>query len=75
MTRNILLYTLFNLFQGFEDISDEEKEDFRIKKSDSLIIAAKVVNIIYLFQEKGFSSLEIYVYEENKSTLYVHHEI
>lgn len=29
--------------QGFEDMSEEEKEDYQIKDSDALIIAAKIV--------------------------------
>lgn len=52
---------------AFDDMSDEEKEDFHIKPTDSLIIAAKI--------EKEFSSLEIYVFEEDKNNLFVHHEI
>jgi len=36
-------------------MSEEEKEDYMIKKTDALIVACKV--------EKEFSSLEIYVYE------------
>lgn len=52
---------------GIDDVSDEEKEDYQIKPTDALIIAGKV--------EKEFSSLEIYIYEQEKSNLYVHHEI
>ncbi|KAM3138279.1 hypothetical protein pb186bvf_009555 [Paramecium bursaria] len=52
---------------AFEDMSDEEREDYQIKSSDALIIAAKI--------ENQYSSLEIYVYEEDKSNLFVHHEI
>lgn len=52
---------------GFDDMSEEEKEDFHIKPTDALIVAAKI--------EKEFSSLEIYVYEEERNNLFVHHEI
>lgn len=52
---------------GFDEMSDEEKEDFHIKPTDALLIAAKI--------EKEFSSLEVYVYEEDKNNLFVHHEI
>lgn len=36
-------------------MSEEEKEDYKIKNTDALIISAKI--------EKEFSSLEVYVYE------------
>ncbi|KAL4486038.1 hypothetical protein ABPG72_003972 [Tetrahymena utriculariae] len=52
---------------GFDDMSEEEKEDFQIKPTDALIVAAKI--------EKEFSSLEVYVYEEDRNNLFVHHEI
>ena len=47
--------------------SEEEKEDFTIRKTDSLIVAATA--------ESDHSSLEVYVYEHEKSNMYVHHEI
>jgi len=28
--------------KGFDDISEEEKEDYTIKKSDALIVGAKI---------------------------------
>lgn len=49
-----------------EDSSDDE-ENYMIKSSDCILIAAKI--------EEESSSLEIYVYEEEKFNLYVHHEI
>lgn len=52
---------------GFEDISEEEKEDYTIKKTDALLVGAKL--------EGDYSTLEVYVYEENKCNLFVHHEI
>lgn len=48
-------------------MSDEDKEDFQIKPTDALIVAAKI--------ENEYSSLEVYIYEEDKANLYVHHEI
>ena len=53
--------------QGFDEISEEEKEDYTIKKSDAIIVGAKI--------QGDYSTLEIYVYEEEKCNLYVHHEI
>jgi|JI9StandDraft_1071089.scaffolds.fasta_scaffold98483_2 periodic tryptophan protein 1 len=50
----------------FED-SEEEKEDFTIRKTDALLVAAST--------EKDFSNLEVYVYEYKTSSLYVHHDI
>lgn len=50
-----------------EELSDEELEDFIIRPTDALIAAAKV--------ENEFSSVEVYVYEQEKNNLYVHHEL
>lgn len=47
--------------------SEEEKEDFTIRKSDALIVAATADN--------DHSSLEVYVYEHENANMYVHHEI
>jgi periodic tryptophan protein 1 len=47
--------------------SSEEKEDYTIRNSDSLIIAATA--------ESDHSSLEVYLYDHKASDLYVHHEI
>jgi len=47
--------------------SEDEKEDFTIRKSDSLIVAATA--------ENDHSSLEVYLYDHKNSDLYVHHEI
>lgn len=47
--------------------SEEEKEDYTIRKTDSLIVAATA--------EDEHSNLEIYVYDHKNSDLYVHHEI
>lgn len=47
--------------------SEEEKEDYTIRKSDALIITATA--------ENDHSSLEVYIYDHKTSDLYVHHEI
>lgn len=47
--------------------SEEEKEDYTIRKSDSLIVAATA--------EDEHSNLEVYIYDHKTSDLYVHHEI
>lgn len=47
--------------------SDEEKEDYTIRKTDSLIVAATA--------EADHSNLEVYLYDHKTSDLYVHHEI
>lgn len=47
--------------------SEEEKEDYTIRKSDALIVAATAQN--------DHSNLEVYIYEHEKGNLYVHHEV
>lgn len=47
--------------------SSDEKEDYTIRNSDSLIVAATA--------ENDHSSLEVYLYDHKSSDLYVHHEI
>ena len=47
--------------------SEEDKEDFTIRKSDSIIVSATA--------ENDHSNLEVYVYDHKTSDLYVHHEI
>jgi len=47
--------------------SEEEKDDYTIRKSDSLVIAATA--------EEDFNNLEVYVYDHKTSDLYVHHEV
>lgn len=51
---------------GFNE-SEDEKEDFTIRDTDAMIVAASI--------EGEFSTLEAYIYEENTSSLFVHHEI
>ena len=52
--------------EAFSD-SEEEKEDYTIRKTDSIIVAATA--------ENDHSNLEVYIYEHEFSNLYVHHEI
>ena len=47
--------------------SEEDKEDYTIRKSDALIVTAMA--------ESDHSSLEVYLYDHKTSDLYVHHEI
>ena len=51
----------------FDDISDEEQEDFTIHPTDSLIVCGTA--------QDDFSNLEIYIYDENTLDLFVHHDI
>ncbi len=51
---------------AFSD-SSEEKEDYTIRKTDSIIVAATA--------ENDHSNLEVYIYEHETANLYVHHEI
>lgn len=46
---------------------EEDIEDLIIRKSDALIVTAAA--------EKDYSNLEVYLFEEENSNLYVHHEI
>jgi len=46
---------------------NEDAEDDQILNTDSLIVTATA--------ENDYSNLEIYVYEQEKNNLYVHHEI
>ena len=56
-----------NLPDHFDDISDEEQDDFTIHPTDSLIVCGKA--------QDGFSNLEIYIYDENTLDLFVHYDI
>lgn len=47
--------------------SDEEREDYTIRKTDSLIVTATA--------ESDHSNLEVYLYDHKTSDLYVHHEV
>lgn len=47
--------------------SEEEKEDYTIRKTDAIIVTATA--------ENEHSNLEVYIYDHKTSDLYVHHEI
>lgn len=47
--------------------SEEEKDDFTIRKTDSLVVAATA--------DEDFNNLEVYLYDHQSQDLYVHHEI
>jgi len=51
---------------AFSD-SEEEKEDYTIRRTDSILVAATA--------ESDHSNLEVYIYEHDKGNLYVHHEV
>lgn len=50
-----------------DDVSDDEKEDFTIHPTDNLIVCATA--------QDDISNLEVYIYDEAKQNLYVHHDI
>jgi periodic tryptophan protein 1 len=56
-----------NYPEGFDEISDEEQEDFTIHNTDSVIVCGTA--------QDDFSNLEIYIYDEINQNLYVHHDI
>jgi len=56
-----------NFPDHFDDISDEEQDDFTIHPTDSLIVCGTA--------QDDFSNLEIYIYDENTLDLFVHHDI
>jgi periodic tryptophan protein 1 len=49
------------------DEDEEDKEDIVIKNTDALIVTAAA--------EQEYSNLEVYIYEEDNSNLFVHHEL
>jgi len=51
-----------------DEESEDEKEDYNIRDTDSVVIAGKI-------EKHEFSTLEVYVYEDTKSNLYIHHDI
>lgn len=50
----------------WEDDDLENKEDFEIRPSDCLLLAGKI--------EQEFSSIEVYVYDEETFRLWLHHD-
>lgn len=55
-----------NYPDAFDD-SEEEKEDYTIRKTDSIVVAATA--------ENDHCNLEVYIYEHESANLFVHHEI
>ncbi|XP_056636224.1 periodic tryptophan protein 1 homolog [Diorhabda carinulata] len=53
--------------ENFSESDDSDKEDDKIKLSDNLILVGHV--------EGDASMLEVYVYNEDEESLYVHHDI
>jgi periodic tryptophan protein 1 len=53
--------------EGFDDVSDEDQEDFTIHQSDALIACATA--------QDDFSNIEVYIFDERNQSLYVHHDI
>jgi periodic tryptophan protein 1 len=53
--------------EGFDDVSDEDQEDFTIHQTDALIACATA--------QDDISNIEVYVFDEYNQSLYVHHDI
>ena len=51
----------------FDEISEDEVDDFTIHKTDSIIVCGTA--------QEDFSNLEVYIYDEENLNLYVHHDI
>lgn len=54
-------------YVNLKSMNEEDKEDFQIKPDDNLFVVGKM--------EEDHSCLEIYVYNEDEDSLYVHHDI
>lgn len=53
--------------EGFDELSEEEQEDYTIHPTDNLIVCSSATEDISL--------LEVYIYDESKQNLFVHHDI
>lgn len=53
--------------EDFDEISEEDQEDYTIHPSDNLILCATA--------QDDISNLEVYIYDESKQNLFVHHDI
>jgi len=51
----------------FDDIDEEEQDDFTIHKTDALIACATA--------QDDISNIEVYIYDEKNQSLFVHHDI
>lgn len=51
----------------FDDIDEEEQDDFTIHKTDALIACATA--------QDDISNIEVYIYDEINQSLFVHHDI
>jgi periodic tryptophan protein 1 len=51
----------------FDEVSDDEKDDFTIHPTDALIACTTA--------QDDFSSIEVYIFDEINQSLYVHHDI
>ena len=54
-------------YPSYSSDSEEEKDYFRIRKTDSLIFAAT--------EEEDLSNMEVYIYNYQTQDLYVYYEI
>lgn len=53
--------------EDFEEVSEEDAEDYTIHPTDNLVLCATA--------QDDIANLEIYIYDENKQNLFVHHDI
>ena len=53
--------------EEFDDVSDEEQDDFTIHSTDRLIACTTA--------QEDFSNIEVYIFDEKNQSLYVHHDI
>lgn len=54
-------------YVDMKDVDEEDREDFIIKKEDNLFVVGKM--------EEDFSCLEVYVFNDDEDSLYVHHDV